>query len=59
MLESMRDCWEEEMMTEAPNSREASATQYPMPELPPMTRTRAPASLLLYFLLSAMMGVFG
>ena len=58
MLASMRDCWEEEMTTEAPNSRQASATQKPMPELPPMTRTREPASLLLYFLLSVMLGGF-
>jgi hypothetical protein len=40
---------EEEMVTDAPAEREASATAYPMPEEPPMTRTCFCASLLYFW----------
>lgn len=54
MLRSMRAGWEEEMVTWQPDSRQASATQKPMPLLPPMMRTREPESLEVYFWASAM-----
>ena len=44
-----------EMTTEALFSRRASATQKPMPEVPPTMRTLAPESLEVYFFASAMM----
>lgn len=53
MAASTRDCWEDEIMTWLPYSRDASATLKPMPLLPPMTRTRALANLEVYFFESA------
>ena len=52
MLESTRDWFEDEMMTVAPYSRQASATEKPRPELPPIMRMRLDVSLEAYFLLS-------
>jgi hypothetical protein len=49
MLESILDCCEDERMTLQPCSRQASVTQKPIPLVPPITRTRAPESLLVYF----------
>ena len=43
------------MVTRAPSAAASCAVARPMPELPPMTRTWAPASLVLYFLLSVML----
>lgn len=52
---SMRDGFEELIVTIAPFSTHASATAKPMPDEPPMIRMRVPASLLVYFFWSDMM----
>ncbi len=49
MALSMREGCELERMTVAPCSRQASATQWPMPEVPPMMRMRLEWSLVVYF----------
>jgi len=49
MAACMRAGEEEEMVTDAPAEREASATAKPMPEEPPMTRTCFCASLLYFW----------
>lgn len=54
-LDVTRESWEEEMMTDVPDSSNASATQYTMPLLPPMMSTRAPESFDIYFLASEML----
>ena len=59
MVDVMRDCWDEERVTRAPDSRLASATQYPMPEVPPMMRTWVFVSLELYFWESGILGKGG
>ena len=41
---------DEEIVMEAPNSRQASATAKPMPDVPPMMRMRELCSLLTYFI---------
>lgn len=46
MVDSIRDCEEEVMVTVADEASEASATAKPMPEVAPNMRTCLPASLL-------------
>lgn len=53
----MRAGREEEITTLAPKARQASATEKPMPELPPMMRTRWPASLEVYLVESDIFAV--
>ena len=50
----MRDWLDEEIVTRAPFSREASAVVKPMPDVPPMIRMCLPARRAVYFCASDM-----